>query len=220
MKQLLLLTAIITIFNSTLSAQIKKGSILLGGQIGFIDYNGKFSTTQNKQKNGAALFNISAGTAISENKVLGIAASYYHTNDDYANNGSVYSNTKYNRLNIDAFYRLYKKLAKDLYLFGEIGAGYIGSDETSANLPNNTIVTKYMTMGGELYVTPGVAYRIYKKLQVELVIPRIVETNYTNQKRTTQPTSPDDYTRNGFYFNSSLNGNFLGNLALGFKFVL
>lgn len=220
MNKVLLLTAVAAIFNLTVSAQIKKGSILLGGQIGYYDYNGKFATTQNKQKNGAALFNISAGMAIRENKAVGIAATYYHINDDYATGGSLYNNTKYNRLNIDAFYRLYKKLAKDLYMFGEIGAGYVGIDETSASLPSNTIVTKYITSGGELYITPGVAYRIYKKLQVELVMPRIGETNYTHQKRTTQPSSPDDYTRNGFYFNSSLNGNFLGNLALGFKLVL
>lgn len=220
MNKVLLLSAIITIFSLTTSAQIKKGAVLLGGQIGYLDYDSKFTNTQNKQKNGAALFNISAGMAFKENRTIGITATYYHTNDDNVNGGAVFNNTKYNSLNIDVFYRIYKKLAKDFYFFGEIGAGYTGNDEASTNLPNNTLVTKYVTSGVELHITPGVAYRVYKKLQVELAMLRIGQTSYSHQTRTSQPSDPNDYSQNGFYFNSNLSNNFLNNLALGFKLVL
>jgi hypothetical protein len=220
MNKVLLLTAIIAIFNLTTSAQIKKGSILLGGQIFFDNQDANYTNTQNKQKNQVANFNISAGTALSENKVLGLSVTYSHYINDYVSSGLVNYNSNSDSYNFDVFYRVYKKLAKDFYFFGEMGAGYFGSNQTDINVPGNTNKTKYRTSGAELYLTPGIAYRIYKKLHVELVIPQIAGTSYSVQKRNSLPVNLDDYKQNHFRFNTNLNSSFLNNIGLGFKFVL
>jgi hypothetical protein len=220
MGKVLLLTVIIAIFNSPASAQIKKGSILLGGQISYNDANADYTNTQANRKSRVAIFNISAGTALSENKVLGITVTYWDYNNDYVNSGLVNHNVKFNSYNFDVFYRQYKKLVKDFYLFGEMGAGYIGSNETDTNVPGNNVKTRYTTTGAELYLTPGIAYRFYKKLQVELVMPQIAGASYSVRKTTSQPVSVDDNKQGAFIFSTNLNSSFLNNLGLGFKFVL
>ena len=182
MKKIFLLSTIIAIFNLTTSAQIKKGSLLLGGQVSYADVKSNYNTPQSDQKNKSAYFNVSVGTAFKENKVLGVSVSYGHFNSDYNYNGNSYTNIKSDRYNFDVFYRQYKKLAKDFYLFGELGGGYFGGNQTDTDIPSNN-KTKYTESGAELYLTPGIAYRIYKKLQVELVIPQIAGTSYFSSKK-------------------------------------
>lgn len=216
MKKIFLFSTIIAIFNLTLSAQIKKGTILLGGQIYYGDTKVNYYASQPEQKNKSAYFNISAGTALKENKVLGFSVTYGHSEFSYNYNSNAYINGKYDRYNFDVFYRQYKILAKDFYFFGELGAGYLGSNQTDTEVPSNN-KTKYTLAGGELYLTPGIAYRIYKKLQVELLIPQIAGINYSVLKRTAQTNiSKEDQ----FRFNTNLNSSLLSNLGLGFRFVL
>ena len=219
MNKVFLLATIITILNLTVSAQIKKGSILLGGQIGFNDSKVDYNNAQPDQKNKNSLFNISVGTAIRENKVLGASITYGQSDFDQNYNSNAFVNSRGNQYGIDIFYRQYKKLAKDFYFFGELGAGYFGSDQTDTDLPGNYI-TKYTSSGGRVYLTPGVAYRIYKKLQVELLVPGIAGASYTVDKKTVAANNALNSTQNRFGFNTSLNASFFYNLSLGFKFVL
>ncbi len=216
MKQILLLSALIFSFNLTTSSQIKKSSLLLGGQISYSDIKTEYKTAQPDQKNKYADFNISAGTALKENVVLGLSLGFGHTNLDYSYNGVSYINSKSDRYSFTVFYRQYKKLAKDFYFFGELGAGYIGSNQTDTDIPSN-IKTKYTRSGVQLYLTPGISYRIYKKLQVELLIPQIGGINYS-VLNTKSPVI--DSKEDHFGFNTNLNSSFLSNLALGFRFVL
>jgi hypothetical protein len=216
MKKIFLLTTVITIFNLTTSAQIKKGSILLGGQISYYNSKIDWNTAQPDQKYKSGTFNISAGTAFKENSVLGLYITYGHYNNDNNYNGIAYNNSKGDRYNFGVFYRKYKKLAKDFYLFGELGAGYAGSNQTDTELPGNN-KTKYTRSGGELYLTPGISYRIYKKLQVELLIPQIAGVQYAVQKTTSLANNSKE---DQFNFNTNLNSSLLGNLGLGFRFVL
>ena len=219
MNKVLMLSAIAAIFSLTTSAQIKKGSILLGGQIGFNDLKVDYNNAQPDQKNNNSLFSISVGTAIRENKVLGTSITYGHSDFDQNYNGNAFVNSRSNYYGIDIFYRQYKKLAKDFYFFGELGAGYLGSDQTDTDIPGNN-KTKYTSSGGRVYLTPGAAYRIYKKLQVELLVPGIAGASYTVDKKTVAANNAFNSTQNRFGFNTSLNASFFYNLSLGFKFVL
>lgn len=207
------------IISLSATAQIKKGAILLGGQISYADANANYSATQPDLKSRSANFNVSVGKAFKENKILGVSVSYGHFNSDYNYNGNTYTNIISNRYNFDFFYRQYMKLAKDFYFFGELGAGYVGGNETDTDIPGNS-KTKYTESGAELYLTPGIAYRIYKKLQVELLIPQIAGVNYIVQKRTLSANNPSDYRQDQLRINTNLNSSLLSNLGLGFRFVL
>lgn len=209
----------LSIFSFISSAQIKKGAILLGGQVGYHDGVFKSSNTQLDQKRKSAVFNIAAGKAVKENKVVGISISYNHFGANNNYNGNNYTKVRVHGYNFEVFYRQYKKLAKDFYLFGEMGGGYFGSNQTDTEIPANTRF-RYTESGGRLYLTPGIAYRLYKKLQVELLIPQIAQANYSVIKRRLAPNNAGYTTQNQFSFNTSLNSSLLSNLGLGFRFVL
>lgn len=219
MKHLFLLPVFIGIFTLITSAQIKKGSILLGGQIFYGDSRTDYKAPLLDQKSKSAHFNISAGSALKENSVLGLLVAYSHTDFDHNYNGNSYTNIKSDRYGFDVFYRRYKKLVKDFYFFGELGAGYFGFNETDTETPTNN-KTKYSQSGAELYLTPGISYRIYKKLQVELLVPQIAGMNYSVLKRTSPSNSSNDSKEKQFGVTTNLNASPLSNLGLGFRFVL
>lgn len=216
MKQLFLLSSVITVFCLTASAQIKKGSVLLGGQIFYSSSRINYSSFQPAQDVKYFNFNPSAGIALKQNAVVGVYINYARSNQDYNYIGGGYMNTEFSRYGFGVFYRQYKKLVKDLYLFGELGAGYLGSDQTDTQTPGNT-KTRYTESGAGLYLTPGVSYRIYKKLYVELSVPSVVSTQYA----VLETTAPSYNSKeNKFSFNTNLNSSLLSNVGLGFRFVL
>jgi hypothetical protein len=202
------------------AAQIKKGAILLGGQLGVynssIDYTSSTppNTPQN-QKNKGANFGIVIGTAIKDNVVVGINTGYgYYKNENTVGITSFTSNT--DQYNFGVFYRQYKSLGRNFYFLGEAGVGYIGSKQTDKNTPVVNDVTR-KSSGVQLYVNPGVAYQVSKKLQLEILVPNIVSAGYSKNKTTSQVNNS---TQDNFYINTNLNGPPLNNLAVGFRFIL
>lgn len=203
-------------------AQIKKGAVLLGGQLGFNNSTSDVTfsppnppnTTQN-QKNKGGNFNIAIGKAVAENAVIGLNAGYSGGKNE--NTSGVNSFTsKYNQYNAGVFYRQYRKLANRFYFFGEGGIGYFTSKQTDTNTPAINNVTRKST-GGQMYLTPGIAYQIGKKLQLELLIPNIVSANYSVNKTT---STGSNTKQDQFNINTNLNGLALNSAGIGFRFVL
>lgn len=121
------------------NAQINEGRYLLGGSF-------SFSNSQNPQITGAqsqSLYtNIQLGKVIKDNTVAGIMLSY-----GYSNNGT---SSKSDRYGADVFYRKYKSIAKDFYLFGETDALYNYSKSTQGNFEVGNNATRSISNGGYL----------------------------------------------------------------------
>ena len=105
------------------NAQIKKGSILLGGQASFSHNNVNYPPNQgsNQTLNNGSI-SLSWGKAISDNTVLGLDFQFGMSNNH--NNGYPNQKQKYNSYGAGIFYRKYKSLAKDFYFFLEGGLNY------------------------------------------------------------------------------------------------
>ena len=73
--QKLILVLILPLFFLTAVSQIKKNTILLGGQINAYNYTQTYDFT-NIQKNNFAQIGISLGKAFKENKVAGFSLSF------------------------------------------------------------------------------------------------------------------------------------------------
>jgi hypothetical protein len=117
---------------------------------------------------------------------------------------------------IGVFNRQYKKLAKDLYFFAESGAAYNNLKEVYTDSYSIKVGT-LKQWGAQLNLTPGISYRIYKKLHLEITIPNIVLIQYF---KTTESPKTANVTTKSFTYYSSLNGNALSSLGVGFHFIL
>lgn len=199
----------------TTNAQIKKDAILLGGHVFYNTSKTHDSALTRNQKNRNASFNISIGKAFKENSIYGINVTYSPSKNDYFYNPLI--TYKVNSYHLGVFYRQYKKLAKDFYFFTELGAAYFTSKQTNTDSSGIKLST-YNQSGGLSYLTPGISYKILKKLNLEILIPNIVSIGYsvTKSKAPTQ-----NYRQEQFSFNTSINNSSpLGNLGVGFRFIL
>jgi hypothetical protein len=216
MTRILLTIVCILSLSYFANAQFSKGSVLLGGQLSYS--NNDYKT--NDQHFSYGSFIISAGKAIAENTVFGINLTYNPAWVDNYYNYSVgplkYKNAGYL---IGIFYRKYKSLGKEFYLFGEAGGGYLGSSQSGKNEAGDEILTGHSS-GGNIYLMPGIAYRISKKFFLELNIPNIFYAQYISNTTDVQQTPPYHDKSNLFSISTSLSSNPLNNLAIGFRLVL
>ena len=199
-------------------AQIKVNSVLLGGQAFYYNSNIDYSGNQPNQKNKSSSFNISIGKALKENSVYGLNLTYSPGKTDDIYNGANYVSSKINQYNFGIFYRKYKKLATDFYFFTEFGASYINAKQTDTDTSGINLET-FKQSGGQLFLTPGLSYKILKKLHLEIIIPNIVTIQYAV---TTDKTPTNQAKQKQFLFISSLNstGGGLSFVGVGFHFIL
>ena len=200
-------------------AQMKKGSVLLGGQLSYFSREYKHDDNQRAEISRNGTLGISAGKAFRENNFVGLEINYTIYRDISSYNGSDSVRTKGYILPIGVFIRSYKKLAGNFYIFGQTGGGVIIGNQTySYKSPTGEVKTTQK--GAYISLTPGVAYQVLKKMQVEITIPGIINTQYIITKRDSRDPQVQSSRYNQFSFSSNLNNTNLGWLGVGFKFVL
>ena len=216
MTRIILSIIILISFSTIANAQFTKGSALIGGTLSYSSNNSTYSYTSRETSNNVGNFNIAVGKAIRENAVFGINLNYQPSTYSYPAGSGEFKNT-INNYGIGIFYRLYKNLGKEFYLFGEAGGGYIGFSSNTKDSLGNKLATGSGN-GGQIYLSPGIAYKISKKFFLELSIPQMFSVSYSSNKSTTDPgfSSKSD----AFNVNLNLNSNPLNSLGLGFRLVL
>ena len=202
----------------TASAQIKRQSILLGGQLFY--YNDKNQVENLTQKSESGTIGISVGKAFKENSVVGFNFSFSPIKQTNYLNGNDTVGLNYNRFDVGAFFREYKKLAKDLYFFAQVDAAYITAKQTE-DYKIAAGDVKASQKGGLISLTPGISYQVFKKMQLELTIPNILSMQYLVTKIDSQNPQVKNSKREQLLFYSNLNNNTsLSWLGVGFRFVL
>jgi hypothetical protein len=218
--KILLLFAIFFCVALASNAQINTGRYLLGGS--FNIYNAKNFQPSSNSKFKSLNANIQFGKVVKENTVVGLILSYGYSNYYYTNTPDY---TKINQSRAGIFYRKYKGLAKDFYFFGEVDAAYSHTENTQAYFQNGTQTqgSKSISDGGSASFVPGISYAVGKRMQIELLMPDIIQLSYSHIKtdyyNSTVPP-PLDQKGNIFSFNTNLNANLLSNFGIGFKFFL
>lgn len=202
------------------NAQIKEGSILLGGGISYNNTSDNYTypfALPESDKSNSEVVNISLGKALKENSVVGILLTYNNSTGKITSDDTLNSNNKTYIYSAEVFYRRYKKLAKNFYVFGEFGAGFdaekIESGYASGNYPGYATNTS-QSSEGFINFTPGVSYKILKKLLVELTIPNVAAINYTIVK-----SSQTNEKENVLSFNSDLSSFGVNSLLVRFSFI-
>lgn len=201
------------IVSTVTSAQIKKGAVLLGGQIGF-----STQTTQNVGLADGKYSSISVspafGKAIKENLVIGADINYF-----YSKNQSQYNDVqKQNGYGIGFFVRKYTALGKGFYLFAQsrLGAIYNTSSFSSVQQPTAANSGKGYTL--QLAVYPGISYAVSRRLQLETGFNNLGYISFAHFRLTSPGSSQPYSVTDSFSLGSSLS-NFSG-LTIGFRVFL
>lgn len=209
----ILLAVTVSVFACSADAQIKKGSIFLGGDIGGSTQTTKSGDITTNKQNG---LNISPvfGKAIKENLVLGVnAGAGIYKNDDPSTPSDEYKTKSYG---VGIFLRKYKNIgASGFYLFaqGGLGVGYYNEKQEGGYTTYNDL--KRTSVGINAY--PGISYAVSKKLHLETGFANLLSLGYFHETRKVATPIITSKT-NGFNISSSLNN--ISSLYLGFRLLI
>jgi hypothetical protein len=219
MKSKILLLLTLVVFGGCASnAQTIPGKYFIGG-----NFNG-YSTKNTESSLGSKIqsynINLQLGKIVKANTVIGVIVSigYYKTHIiDFPDSNL----SKNNQFSAGVFYRKYKRLLKDFYLFAEADAEYnhIGNSQVYYINGNGL---KSTSDGGSLSFLPGISYSICKRMQLELLMVNLINLTYYHEKTEYPNSIPFRHTDSGnsISFNANLNSNLLSNFGVGFKFLL
>lgn len=206
----MLLTCLFVAATLLANAQINKGTILLGGNIGFSTNKAKDTTLEN---NSVSIFP-AIGVAIKQNLIAGISLGYGHYKNDLT--AGSYSQSENKSYGATIFLRKYVPLGKGFYLFGETGLNYQSSSYTytykDPSSPPQESRSKNQNININLY--PGLSYAVSKRFQLEIGLPQLANLGYSKSTNITNDVI--DTEASGINFNASASS--FSNISLGFRF--
>jgi hypothetical protein len=204
MKCKLLLITFFTISTWSASAQIKKGSILLGGSLQVYTQKSEPLDTRYTQ------FGIrpAVGKAIKDNLIAGFDLGFTSNATRNPDSSSIKINEK--AYGAGFFLRKYATLGKNFYLFGQgrLGAGYYRNKYSPSVYPSNR--AEGFTIDLNFY--PGVAYSVTNKIQLEAGLPSFLSLTYDRFKQ------HNNYK--GSSFNASTSLSNAGDFSVGVRVLL
>jgi len=199
MKQKLLLSVLIlcTFMATTRAQQISKGSIWLGGNIGYsqskTDHDGVSFNPDSKTT--ALGISPAIGLAVQDNLVVGVNVFYTKGKTTYKGASDNDSEDKYYGSGV--FIRRYVPVISRVYVFGDLdiwakryrgyGTPYIGSG----------VKTKTKGTESGVSLSPGISVGLTKTMQLETGFNSLFSTYYS-KKTTTSTTNGYNYTNKSF----------------------
>jgi hypothetical protein len=174
----------------TTRAQISKGAIWLGGNIGYNQNKDAPGDQSNSYKYTS--FNISPaiGKVVKDNLVIGFNLLYGQNNTEHIQVG-IKNEVKVSNYGGGVLVRQYVPVVSRLYIFGDANAGFTLLKTDYINTYNSSI-SKSTSKGwaANLGITPGLSYGITKKLHLETSLSNLFAISYTKSK-----SSGDKYHR-------------------------
>jgi len=213
MKKFTLLFIISLLIITTVNAQIGKGSIFLGGDLGASTQKTESNGTEINKQSGIRISPV-FGTAIKENLIFGVNAIIGFSENKTAS--SSVSEQHNNSYGAGVFLRKYKPVGKSgfyLFLQGNVGFNYYKTKSEGNSFVDET---KRSTVSVSAY--PGICYAVSKRLQLETGFNNLISLDYFNEKRNVASSFPSTQKTNGIGINTSLNN--LSSLYVGFRVLL
>jgi hypothetical protein len=201
----------------TSQAQIDKGSVLVGSNIGYSQGKSKFEQSIAATKINTFTISPSFGVAIKENLVAGVRFAY----SKQTQKSTLEANSTYDVDNKSygggIFIRRYVPVINRLYVFGEGTAAYTSVKQTSTQKYYNSKMEQKTTgYSTGLSFTPGISYGVCKKFQIEGGFNSLFSAAYVKTK-TTGTTSN---TQKADLFSAGIGQDDESMFYVGFKFVL
>lgn len=209
MKKIPTITIFFLCYSFITSAQINKGSLLLGGD--FSAYTEGQENNNLKSKISGINISPLVGKSIKQNLVLGGYFTVGFTNNDGINGIVGFDE---NIFSVGSFIRKYGVISKNFFGFIHSNLGFTSDNtkfDNNGYLKNKTV---------SLNVVPGISYKVSKKLHLESGLRDVFSMGYTSQKSKADNSGVINYSKSNTYFISSSLNNFTSNLYFGFRLLL
>lgn len=195
------------------AAQIKKGAILLGGNLSGYTQKFEHNASTDSTKQTGFFINPAVGIATKENQIWGVNAGYGRGKTV---EGGV-TTSKSHTIQAGVFHRRYLPLGKGFYLFGEGAVNYaVQKNNMQTGSPYYRIVQQSNTY---LYLYPGITYAVGQRFHLEASINNLVTVGYTRTKEEyNDGIVTGNRKSNNFSFSSNLSTT--APLSVGFRFLL
>jgi opacity protein-like surface antigen len=202
----LIASVIICAVSLSTKAQIGKGSVWLGGGIGYnSEKNDNITSIDSKTQS----FNINPGIgiAVKDNTIVGVDLKYSHEKKE--NDPSVGApERKTNTYGIGIFVRRYVPVINKLYIFGQGRAGYDFTKQTD-KIASSTSKSESWSTG--LNFTPGVSFAVNNKIHLESGFNSLFSINYGHTK---------SLTSKGNSFSAGVNLDNSSTFYIGIRFLI
>jgi hypothetical protein len=215
MKKYLLLTAVAScLLTLSVSAQIEKGALFLGGAIAVSSEKMEIHNIPIDKAKAFAI-NPAVGIAIRTNLILGVDLMYGEMTEKYTTG----SDRKTHLYGGGVFLRKYYTIGRNFYLFGQSELGYqatrfsyIESTSAYSQKAHQDIV--------RLNLTPGISYGITNRFFLELGLNDLLIIQYSNEESTnTNPPNVSQVSkRKAFGLRSSLDNSSV--FTIGARFII
>lgn len=202
---------------SITQAQIKKGSIWLGGGIGYSKAEIERPDQDAKSKIDRVDIGPAAGYAIKDNLVVGIDLRYFNRKEDYTSSPYKYRNDNYWGA---VFIRKYWNISSKFYAFAHADLGYSKgiSKVDFDNGTNSTLYSKSKSWTVSAAVAPGIAYAVSRKVQLESTFLPVIKASYGRFKTDKTAFNLKENHGSDFSVNGALEtGQYF---TLGIRFLL
>jgi hypothetical protein len=168
MKKIYFIVSVASVLSSSTFAQVSKGSIWLGGNIGFS--SSKNGSGENSKTDYYSI-SPSIGVAVKENNILGIEWIFNRSNfKSELNEGEI------SHYGIAAFDRKYWDIVNRFYAFAHFRAGY--ANEKREN-HYSTDTEKSNGWSISLTAAPGLAFALSKSCYLETMLNDLFFLNYS-----------------------------------------
>ena len=209
MKKIILLPAIIFFAFSFSQAQISKGTLWLGGSIGYSSSNSE----QNDYKQQNLNIYPAIGKAVKENTIVGIqlniGGSKYETGSE---------EQKLSTYGVDLFLRKYWEIVNRFYAYGHLRTGYSATKE---NLEASTYDRKATGWTVGIGASPGIAFALNKRFQLEAGFNNLFNLSYSQAKTELHTVSTGDISSyKNKNFSAGLNFENSSSLVVGLRFLI
>ncbi|RPD40395.1 outer membrane beta-barrel protein [Chitinophaga barathri] len=202
MKKMIIVAVLGLIGTQFANAQVKKGNVLVGGNVGISTNSEKKDGVDGKTTTTSFSISPKAGYALSDKWMVGVFVSSEFSN---SKDKTVEPNTelKSNVIAPGIFVRNYHMLGEKVALFGEANVAYGFGTTKSGD-------TKTASLSGiDANIVPGISYFVNKRFVLEGVFGGI---NYNNTKDKNEGTGIETT-------NSSFNFDFTKKFRVGVSFL-
>jgi hypothetical protein len=192
------------------NAQIKKGDILLGGNVNFNTSNVKPAGSGSDLTSFTIVPSIAR--AVKDDLVVGLNLAYTHSRSKYGSPTSISTSDSYG---LGVFVRKYKSLGANFALFaeGDLSGAYLVNNGYLENGPKPPANKGYSINAG---FYPGLAYFISRHVQVETGMQNLFYAQYGHTKT---GDGANEVKSNSFGLGTAFNKT-LDNFVIGIKWII